>query len=80
MDVLEDEPWVVNSPLRGLDNLIVTPHCAWYTERSQKELRRKACSEVIRVLRGDIPRNLVNREVLGIVPRTNSRTDRRCRA
>ncbi len=64
LDVMEDEPWVVNSPLRGLDNLILTPHCAWYTERSQKELRRKACSEVIRVLRGAIPKNVVNREVL----------------
>ncbi|MFQ5656663.1 MAG: C-terminal binding protein [Candidatus Methylomirabilales bacterium] len=64
LDVMEDEPWVVNNPLRGLDNLIVTPHCAWYTERSQKELRRKACSEVIRVLRGVIPKNVVNREVL----------------
>ncbi len=64
LDVMEDEPWVVNSPLRGLDNLILTPHCAWYTERSQKELRRRACSEVIRVLRGVIPKNVVNREVL----------------
>ncbi len=64
LDVMEDEPWVVNSPLWGLDNLILTPHCAWYTERSQKELRRKACSEVIRVLRGVIPKNVVNREVL----------------
>ncbi len=64
LDVMEDEPWVENSPLRGLDNLVLTPHCAWYTERSQKELRRKACSEVIRVLRGVIPKNVVNLEVL----------------
>ncbi len=64
LDVMENEPWVANSPLRGLDNLIVTPHCAWYTERSQKELRRKACAEVIRVLRGVAPKNVVNREVL----------------
>ena len=34
------------------------------TERSQKELRLKACAEVIRVLRGDLPKNLVNREVV----------------
>jgi D-3-phosphoglycerate dehydrogenase len=64
LDVMENEPWVVNSLLRGLDNLIVTPHCAWYTERSQKELRRKACAEVIRVLRGVTPKNVVNLGVL----------------
>jgi D-3-phosphoglycerate dehydrogenase len=64
LDVLEEEPWNVNSPLRALENLIVTPHTAWYTERAQTELRRKACAEVIRILRGRTPKNLVNREVL----------------
>lgn len=64
LDVLEEEPWNVNSPLRALENLIVTPHSAWYTERAQTELRRKACAEVIRILRGKVPKNLVNREVL----------------
>jgi len=64
LDVMEEEPWSPDSPLREIDNLIVTPHCAWYTERSQKELRRKACAEVVRTLRGKVPKNLVNREVL----------------
>ncbi len=64
LDVLEEEPWNVNSPLRALENLIVTPHSAWYTERAQTELRRKACAEVTRILRGKVPKNLVNREVL----------------
>lgn len=66
LDVLEEEPWPAKSPLRALDNdsLIVTPHSAWYTERAQAELRRKASAEVIRVLSGKAPKNLVNREVL----------------
>jgi D-3-phosphoglycerate dehydrogenase len=64
LDVLEEEPWPVKSPLRGLDNVIVTPHSAWYTERAQAELRRKASAEVVRVLSGKAPKNLVNREVL----------------
>lgn len=63
LDVMEEEPWPADSPLRGLDNLIVTPHSAWYTERAQRELRRKACAEVIRILRGRVPKNLVNPEV-----------------
>ena len=64
LDVLEEEPWSSKSPLRSLDNIIVTPHAAWYTERSQKELRRKACAEAIRILNGAVPKNLVNRDLL----------------
>jgi D-3-phosphoglycerate dehydrogenase len=64
LDVLENEPPRPDHPLRQINNLILTPHCAWYTERSQDELRRKACAEVIRVFRGGIPKNIVNKEVL----------------
>ncbi len=64
LDVLEEEPWRPESPLRALENLVVTPHSAWYTERAKETLRRKACAEVIRVFRGSAPKNLVNPEVL----------------
>ena len=64
LDVMEEEPWPPDSPLREVDNLIVTPHAAWYTERAQKNLREKACAEVLRVLGGRVPKNLVNPEVL----------------
>ena len=64
LDVMEKEPPNPDHPLRTMENLILTPHCAWYTERSQKELRKKACAEVIRVLRGGIPKNLVNKGAL----------------
>jgi D-3-phosphoglycerate dehydrogenase len=64
LDVMEHEPPPSDHPLRSMENVIITPHCAWYTERSQKELRKKACAEVIRVLRGGIPKNLVNKEAL----------------
>jgi D-3-phosphoglycerate dehydrogenase len=64
LDVMESEPPRPDHPLRKMDNVILTPHCAWYTERSQKELRLKACAEAIRVLRGDRPKNLVNRRAL----------------
>jgi D-3-phosphoglycerate dehydrogenase len=64
LDVMENEPPSGDHPLRTMDNVVLTPHCAWYTERSQRELRIKACAEVIRVLRGDIPKNLVNKKAL----------------
>jgi D-3-phosphoglycerate dehydrogenase len=64
LDVMEKEPPNPDHPLRTMENLILTPHCAWYTERSQNELRHKACAEVIRVLRGGVPKSIVNKEVL----------------
>jgi D-3-phosphoglycerate dehydrogenase len=64
IDVTEKEPLSQDHPLRSIDNVVITPHCAWYTERSQKALRQKACTEVIRVLRGGIPKNLVNKAAL----------------
>jgi D-3-phosphoglycerate dehydrogenase len=64
LDVMEKEPPNPDQPLRTMTNLILTPHCAWYTERSQNELRQKACGEVIRVLRGGVPKSIVNKEVL----------------
>ena len=66
LDVLEEEPPRTDHPLRSMNNVILTPHCAWYTESSQKKLRTKACAEVLRVLRGRIPKNLINREVLAV--------------
>ena len=64
LDVMEKEPPSPDHPLRSLDNCVITPHCAWYTERSQKELRQKACAEVVRVLRGHVPKSIVNRRAL----------------
>lgn len=64
LDVLEKEPPEKDNPLLKLDNVIVTPHMAWYSNDSLYEIRRKAAEEVARVLSGQIPINLVNREVL----------------
>ena len=64
LDVMEHEPPKSDHPLRFSECVVITPHCAWYTKRSEMELRQKACAEVIRVLRGGIPKHLVNKESL----------------
>jgi D-3-phosphoglycerate dehydrogenase / 2-oxoglutarate reductase len=64
LDVMEHEPPKSDHPLRFSDRVVITPHCAWYTKRSQIELRQKACAEVIRVLRGAVPKQLVNKITL----------------
>lgn len=53
LDVLEDEPRVPAGLLRP--NVILTPHVAFSSDASLRELRSKASAEVVRVLRGERP-------------------------
>jgi D-3-phosphoglycerate dehydrogenase / 2-oxoglutarate reductase len=53
LDVLEDEPRVPPGLLRS--NVILTPHIAFSSDASLRDLRRKASEEVVRVLRGEPP-------------------------
>jgi len=60
LDVFEEEPLPPESPLRGLGNVILTPHMAWYSEESLRELQERAAQEVREVLEfGRPPRNVV---------------------
>lgn len=59
LDVMADEP-VTSSPLFDLDSVVVTPHVAWYSERSMSELRRKAAENVLALLCGGDPHGQVN--------------------
>ncbi len=65
LDVMSQEPPPADSPLLGRDNVILTPHVAFYSEESLVELQAKAAQEVARVLSGEPPRYPVNPEVLG---------------
>lgn len=67
LDVVPNEPLAVDSPLRRLDNVILTPHIAYYSEESLRELQQQATDEVVRALRGEPQKSLVNREVLSRV-------------
>lgn len=64
LDVLESEPVDPASPLLRMEQVIVTPHAAWYSEEGRSDLKRRAAEEAVRVLRGDRPRHCVNPEVL----------------
>ena len=55
-------------PLATLDNVILTPHAAWYSEGSITELKRKVATAVRLVLEGKIPPAVANPEVLTRVP------------
>lgn len=65
LDDLEEEPakraqWKANNPLFKLENVIVTPHAAYYSEQSIQIVRRFASEEAVRVLRGEVPLSPVN--------------------
>lgn len=53
LDVVAVEPLAKDSPLLGRDNVIITPHTAFYSIESLDELQSKAASDVARVLSGE---------------------------
>lgn len=63
LDVLRQEPPSADHPLLGLDNAIVTPHAAFYSETAIAELQAKAATNVASVLTGSLPRTVVNHGV-----------------
>lgn len=64
LDVLEVEPPAADDPLLGRDDVVITPHAAFYSEESVKELQRKAVEQVIDALAGRTPRYTVNADAL----------------
>jgi D-3-phosphoglycerate dehydrogenase len=55
LDVVATEPLPKDSPLLGHDNLILSPHTAFYSVEALEELQTKCASDVARVLSGENP-------------------------
>jgi D-3-phosphoglycerate dehydrogenase len=53
LDVVTTEPLPKGSPLVGRDNVILTPHTAYYSIEALEELQTKCASDVARVLSGE---------------------------
>lgn len=53
LDVTDPEPAAADSPLRGRDDVVLTPHAAFYDEDSLDRLQRLAAEEAGRALRGE---------------------------
>ena len=53
LDVVATEPLAKDSPLLGRDNVIVSPHTAFYSIEALNELQTKCATDVARVLSGE---------------------------
>lgn len=63
LDVVEQEPIDPNNPLLAMDNVILSPHAAFYSVEAENELKRKTAENVADVLSGYYPTYLVNKAV-----------------
>jgi D-3-phosphoglycerate dehydrogenase len=61
LDVLEEEPPGIDNAILKLGNTIITPHAAYYSESAIVDLKEKTALNVVRVLKGEEPVNLVNK-------------------
>jgi D-3-phosphoglycerate dehydrogenase len=61
LDVFEREPLPADSPLRRLENVILSDHAGWYSEESVVELKQKVAQNVAAVLTGGAPPYPVNK-------------------
>ena len=64
LDVMVENEPAKDHPLMKLENILITPHTAFFSQESTLELEERAASEVVRVYRNTMPENLVNKEVL----------------
>ncbi|CAA9566651.1 MAG: D-3-phosphoglycerate dehydrogenase [uncultured Thermomicrobiales bacterium] len=65
LDVVDPEPLPAGSPLYRLPTVILTPHSAYYSERSVDTVRRETLVGALDVLRGVMPAVVANPSVLG---------------
>ncbi|MGO1532337.1 MAG: C-terminal binding protein [Micrococcaceae bacterium] len=60
LDVFAQEPLGPNSSLTTLENTLLSPHAAWYSEESELEIRTKTAQNVLDTLLQGRPKYLVN--------------------
>src|SRR5438093_693761 len=66
LDVWEEEPVAADNPLLKMDNVIATPHAAYFSSAAVAQIPGRCGEEVARVLTGQRPLNVVNPEVYAV--------------
>lgn len=60
LDVFAEQPLASDHPLLQFSNVLITPHLAGITEQSMRRMGLGAAAEVLRILKGEPPVNLIN--------------------
>ena len=53
-----------SNPLFKYENVIITPHTAFFSQESSEELQLRSCKQLLDVLNGNKPEFLINPDVL----------------
>lgn len=61
VDVFSTEPPEANNPVFHVDNILITPHIAGQTEEAMQAMAVESAQQVIDLLQGKIPKNILNR-------------------
>ena len=64
LDVMETEPPGKDNPLYTLENIIITPHCAWNTYEGSWRVAREAAERVCEFRDGGKIKNVINSDFL----------------
>lgn len=64
LDVFETEPLPRNNKLLEMENVVLTPHVAWNSFEGVDDLHAEVIENVVRVLHGEEPKNIVNGKYL----------------
>lgn len=60
LDVFEAEPLPAGDPLRGREDVLLTPHAAWYSDAALPALQRGCAENVLAFMRGEPVPAVVN--------------------
>ncbi|MDE3000699.1 MAG: C-terminal binding protein [Gemmatimonadota bacterium] len=63
VDVYEQEPPDPEMDLFKLENALLAPHLAWYSEEANWSMREKVMEDFVRFIEGRPPRFLINKEL-----------------
>lgn len=65
IDVVVDLVPSIDHQLLLLGNVIATPHMAYFSQEATLELQKRAAQGIVQVIKGEMPNNLVNPEIIG---------------
>lgn len=74
LDVFEQEPLPPEHPLNKIENVVLTPHAAWYSEQAFHDMKYGAAENAILFSRDNAVRHVVNPSVLEKLPHLQKTT------